>query len=95
MASAALTLAGSAAREIECDTTERLNTLRRSGGKIRNKSANSVWVNTNGGVVDATNGSESSVEVVQNQEYDLPLDCATFRSKTAAGTSYLVYTPRA
>lgn len=94
MASADVTCAGSAGREIEADTTQRTATLSKPGGTVTNKSSDSVWIDENAGTVSTTNGSATSYEVRQNASFALPFDCRSFTFKTASGTSFLQYTPR-
>ena len=94
MASANVTCAGSSGREIECDTAQKLATLLKPGGTVSNKDATtSAWINDNGGTVDATDGSATSLEIKAGASVKLPIDCASFSFKTASGTAYLQYTP--
>lgn len=92
MASANVTLAGSASRDFEADTTQRTATLQKPGGTVTNPSADTVWIDVNGGTVSTTNGG-GSTPVLQNGTVRLPNQCHSFTFKTAANSSYPFYVP--
>lgn len=89
--SANVTLSGPG-REFEADTTQRTATVQagNKGGSILNKSADSVWIDLNGGTVTTSSGS-TSIELQTRVSIKLPNNCATFTFKTASGTSYIEF----
>jgi len=94
MASADVTLPGSAGRDFEADTTQRTATLNSGGGSITNPTADvTVWVNENGGEVSTTSGG-GSIPILPNATFPLNSTTRRFTFKTASGTAYPIYKPR-
>jgi hypothetical protein len=84
---------GSNSRDIECDNTERTNSLNIPGGLLTNRAKNglTIWINENAGTVDNTDGNATSIPIGPGASYRLPHTCHAFTSRCFDGTEFLIY----
>ena len=79
---------GGAAYRFEADADQRTATVLECGFSICNPSAETVYVNFEGGTVTASDAAGASIPLKQGYTIPVPLDCKAFTFKTAANSAF-------